>query len=176
MSPEDRTTLLALARRSVLAAVAGTRPPPLENPSPALAQPGAAFVTLRSGGDLRGCVGRVRPEGSVWECVLEMAQASALRDGRFSPLGPGERFEVEISLLSPLAPIRPQEIRIGVHGLCIRLGNRSGVLLPQVPIERNWNVETFLSQLCRKAELPSDAWTREGAFLYGFTAEHFSEA
>ena len=75
-------------------------------------------------------------------------------------------------MLSPLQPIRPEEIVVGRHGLVIRQGNRRGLLLPQVPVEWHWDRETFLAQTCLKAGLPPDAW-QQGAELQAFTAEVF---
>ena len=49
-----------------------------------------------------------------------------------------------------------------------------GLLLPQVPMEHDWDRETFLGQTCRKAGLPMDAW-RNGAIVEAFTAEVFGD-
>ena len=77
-------------------------------------------------------------------------------------------------MLSPLRPIRPEEVVIGVHGLMVTKGGRRGLLLPQVPVEWHWDRETFLSQTCLKAGLPPDAWMQD-ADLQAFTAEVFGE-
>jgi uncharacterized protein (TIGR00296 family) len=77
-------------------------------------------------------------------------------------------------VLSPLRPIAPEEIVIGKHGLVVSQGSRRGLLLPQVPVEWNWEAQTFLAQTCLKAGLAADAW-RYGAELQAFTAEVFSE-
>lgn len=175
MTPDERAFLLAYARRCVAAAVAGLRPPDLPEPSSAFVVPGAAFVTLRSHGELRGCVGQIRSTGPLWESVRDMAEAAALRDSRFEPVASGELLVIELSLLSPMFPIRPDDIRIGVHGLHIRLGGAAGLLLPQVAVEWGWDPMEFVEHTCRKAGLPSDAWRDETAELQGFTAEHFSE-
>ena len=94
----------------------------------------------------------------------------------FSPVTPEEvmLLKVEISVLSPLRPIVPEEIVIGKHGLVVTQGSRRGLLLPQVPVEWDWNVETFLAQTCLKAGLAPDAW-RYGVDLQAFTAEVFGE-
>jgi uncharacterized protein (TIGR00296 family) len=77
-------------------------------------------------------------------------------------------------VLSPLQPIRAEEVEIGRHGLLVSLNARRGLLLPQVPVEHGWDRETFLEQTCRKAGLPLDAW-RHGATLEAFTAELFGD-
>ena len=51
---------------------------------------------------------------------------------------------------------------------------RRGLLLPQVPVERQWDRATFLEQTCRKAGLPLDAW-QKGATIEAFVAEVFGE-
>jgi uncharacterized protein (TIGR00296 family) len=56
----------------------------------------------------------------------------------------------------------------------VEQGYRRGLLLPQVAVEQGWDAETFVSQTCRKAGLPPDAW-RRGARIYVFEAEVFGE-
>ncbi len=75
---------------------------------------------------------------------------------------------------SPEPLIRPADIEIGRHGLIVERGGRRGLLLPQVAIEWNWDVETFLDHTCRKAGLPDDAW-KAGAALFRFDAEVFAD-
>jgi uncharacterized protein (TIGR00296 family) len=83
-------------------------------------------------------------------------------------------LDLEISVLTPLEEIEsPDEIKVGVHGLLISKGNRSGLLLPQVASERNWDTITFLEETCRKAGLPKDAWKEEGTRIYVFSADVF---
>jgi uncharacterized protein (TIGR00296 family) len=81
---------------------------------------------------------------------------------------------VSLSILSPLRVITPEEVEIGRHGLVVSHGGRRGLLLPQVPVEHQWDRATFMEQTCRKAGLPLDAW-RQGATLEAFTAEVFGD-
>jgi AmmeMemoRadiSam system protein A len=108
--------------------------------------------------------------------VAETAQSAAFDDPRFPPVTPEEapHLIVEISVLSPLRAIRPEEVVTGVHGLIVTQGGRRGLLLPQVPLEWNWNRETFLSQTCLKAGLPPDAWMQD-VDLQSFTADVFGD-
>jgi AMMECR1 domain-containing protein len=48
------------------------------------------------------------------------------------------------------------------------------LLLPQVPVEHQWDRFTFIEQTCRKAGLPVDAW-KKGATLEAFSAEVFGD-
>jgi AmmeMemoRadiSam system protein A len=116
-------------------------------------------------------------EDTLLETVARMAVAAAIEDGRFEPVTRAEldHLSIEVSALSPLQPIRPEEVEVGRHGLLVTLGGRRGVLLPQVPKEHGWDRETFLVHTCRKAGLSDDAWKRPGVELLAFTADVFGE-
>jgi uncharacterized protein (TIGR00296 family) len=89
-------------------------------------------------------------------------------------LGEAPGLKISISVLSPVAPIRAEEVIVGRHGLIISQGVFRGLLLPQVPVEHGWDRATFLEQTCRKAGLPLDAW-KSGAKIEAFTAEVFGD-
>ena len=109
--------------------------------------------------------------------MADAAQLAACQDPRFKPMKPVElsQLGVEISVLSPLAPIEPAKIEVGKHGLMIRRGGFRGLLLPQVAVEHRWNPEQFLEETCMKAGLPADAWREARTEILGFTAEIFSD-
>jgi AmmeMemoRadiSam system protein A len=112
----------------------------------------------------------------LYKTVADTARAAAFDDPRFDAVTPEEapELKVEISVLSPLQPLGPDDVIVGKHGLLVTQGNRRGLLLPQVAVEWDWDRETFLSQTCLKAGLSADAWL-QGAELQGFTAEVFGE-
>jgi AmmeMemoRadiSam system protein A len=180
MSPlpsDDRRALLALARQAITAAV--TRQP--ARALPALASdpgPCGAFVSLHIGGRLRGCIGMIESAGLLADTVARCAVAAAMEDPRFEPVTAVEvpSLEIEVSVLSPLRSARPDEVEPGTHGLRIRQGFASGLLLPQVATRYHWSRERFLEETCHKAGLPPDAWREPGARIEVFTAEVFSEA
>lgn len=148
----------------------GFLPPP---PDGLLHRKLGAFVTLRLRGKLRGCIGRLVSEEPLFMTVADMAEASAFHDSRFSPLTMAEFPEVEeeISIMGPIVKCQdPSRIEIGRHGLIIRKGAHQGLLLPQVPVEWEWDRETFLAQACRKAGLPQDAWHDPDTEIYWFEA------
>jgi len=166
---------LRLAHESILSALE-RREISLTPPSPHLDEPRGAFTTIYFHGNLRGCVGYVFPVASLYRTVAETARAAAFEDTRFSPVSPQEAPELDVSLsiLSSLQVITPEEVEIGRHGLVVSHGGRRGLLLPQVPVEHQWDRATFMEQTCRKAGLPLDAW-RQGATLEAFTAEVFGD-
>ncbi len=135
-----------------------------------------AFVTLKTRGMLRGCIGLIRAAKPLYKTVIEMAQASAFEDTRFMPLTREEfdDMEIEISALSPLIRVDDiHEIEVGRDGLMIVLDMHSGLLLPQVAVENNWNRLTFLEQTCLKAGLPKNSYKDKAAQVYRFTADVF---
>jgi AmmeMemoRadiSam system protein A len=174
-TPPERALLLRLAHDSILSALE-QREISLEPPTTHLAEPRGAFTTLYLRGELRGCVGYVLPVSAIYRTVAETARAAAFDDARFHPVTAKEApdLQIELSILSPPQPIAADAVEIGRHGLLITMAGHRGLLLPQVPVERNWDRETFLTQTCRKAGLPLDAW-KNGATIEAFTAEIFGE-
>jgi AmmeMemoRadiSam system protein A len=174
-SHEERALLLRLAHDSILSALE-KRAISLSPPTPHLAEPRGVFTTLYLGEELRGCVGFVLPVYPVYRAVAETARAAAFDDSRFPPVSDeeGRYLQVQLSILSTPESIRAEEIEIGRHGLLIGQHGRRGLLLPQVPIEHEWDRITFLEQTCRKAGLPTDAW-QKGANIEAFSAEIFGE-
>jgi AmmeMemoRadiSam system protein A len=172
---DERRLLLNLAREAICAALEKRRLD-LAPPNEHLSEHRGAFTTLHIAGELRGCVGYVFPQYSIYRTVAETAVAAAFDDPRFAPLGKEEypQLEYEISILSPVQTIDPEDVEVGKHGLVITYGARRGLLLPQVATEQGWNREKFLEQTCVKAGLPTDAW-EHGAKVEAFTAEIFND-
>ncbi len=178
LTDQEKEILLQTARRSIEARFGGNRPS-LPAPTPKLRIPCGAFVTLKQGEMLRGCIGHIAATTPLDETVQEMAVASAFEDPRFPPLQPEELpgTHIEISVLSPFRKVTdPAEIQVGTHGILIRRGGRSGLLLPQVATEQGWDRDTFLEHTCRKAGLPTDAWKSPEARIEIFSALVFGEA
>ncbi len=167
--------LLRLAHDSIASALEH-REIPLDPPTAHLSEPRGVFTSLYLHSELRGCVGYVLPVSPVYRAVAETARAAAFEDTRFYPvtLQEAPELQIELSILSPPHPISAEAIEIGRHGLLISSAGHRGLLLPQVPVEHNWNSTTFLEQTCRKAGLPLDAW-KNGATIEAFTAEVFGD-
>ena len=171
----ERSEMTGIARRALEGYVRRGKVPE-EKVAGRLSAPGAAFVTLTKNRRLRGCIGYTEPVAPLFKVVQECAVAAATEDPRFTPVTAAElaSIRVEVSVLTPLAPILPEDVVVGRHGLWVSQGKMRGLLLPQVPVEQGWDRETFLDQTCAKAGLPPSAW-RHGATLKGFTAEVFGE-
>jgi AmmeMemoRadiSam system protein A len=180
LSDLQRQRLVDVARQSVAARVSGSRLPhgePIDLPPAS-----GAFVTLKLGGQLRGCLGTLDWLEDLASEVARCAANAASEDPRFPAVTTSEldQVTVEISVLGPLERIdplttgAPASMTIGVHGLVVERGRHRGLLLPQVAAERQWSPEEFLRQTCIKAALAPEAWKHD-AIVYRFTADVFGE-
>jgi len=176
LTTPERELLFRIAREAIGAALDKKQYTPPRPDSPRLTAPGAAFVTLKKDGQLRGCIGHIVARTPLYETVASMAQAAAFQDTRFSPLTKAEFKDIsfEISALTPLKKITDvAEIEVGKHGILLRRGAASGLLLPQVATEYGWDRTAFLENTCRKAGLPREAWKEKDTEIFIFSAEVF---
>jgi len=165
------------------------RMPPRRDIPPVLREKCGVFVTLNKltaaeGKTLRGCIGYPEPVLPLWEATVDAAVSAAVRDPRFAPVSREELKDilVEVSVLTPLRLISvaspkdyPNHIHIGVDGLVVERGLNKGLLLPQVPVEWNWDSQEFLTNCCLKAGLAPDSWLLPGTKIYKFQALIFEE-
>ena len=160
-----------------------------EGVSPKLMENSGVFVTLSILHDgtkrLRGCIGLPYPTTPLVQAVIDAALSAATRDPRFSPVTPEELDQItfEVSVLTPPELVTaekpthyPSKIKVGQDGLVVEKSYCKGLLLPQVPVEWNWNEEEFLCQCCMKAGLPPDSWLLKDTKIYRFQAIIFEEA
>jgi uncharacterized protein (TIGR00296 family) len=137
------------------------------------------FVSVRTypEAELRGCVGYPMPVYPLSLAVPRLAWAAGTEDPRFVPITGAElsRVALEVSVLGPLERIEADDpdalaaaVQIGLDGLVVRIGEESGLLLPQVAVEQGWDAARFLSEACVKAGFPEDAWRWPGARVYRF--------
>lgn len=168
---EDKKTLLSIARDAIKAGLDAKEyhPPFIEK----FEDHRGVFVTLKLDGELRGCIGMVKARQPLFDAIADMAQAAAFEDPRF-PILTEEEFEkldVEISVLSPLKRVNNfRDIKIGRDGLMIKLDMHSGLLLPQIAVENNWDRREFLENVCLKAGLPKNSFKDRLAEVYRFEA------
>ena len=176
LNEQEKKTLHQIAKTVVENKARGKAVPEFKVDSPILKENRGAFVTIQKKGQLRGCIGYIEGRGPLYQTVEEMAEAAAFRDPRFTPVTEKELadLKIEISVLTPLKKITDvNEIEVGKHGIYIKKGWYSGLLLPQVATEYGWDRQTFLEHTCNKAGLPSNAWKDKSTEIYIFSADIF---
>jgi hypothetical protein len=188
LAPSHGDFLVKLARRAVETYLTERRivEPPPETPDELLRKSGV-FVTLNDSGSrsLRGCIGYALPVDPMAVATINGAIAAATEDPRFAPVTLEEfqsRIVVEISVLTepqklnaPSNKDLPRLVEVGKHGLIVSRGAYSGLLLPQVATEYQWDAEEFLTNATMKAGLSPDAWLVEGTEVRTFEAVIFAE-
>jgi AmmeMemoRadiSam system protein A len=179
LTPDEGAEALKLVRRSLEHFVRTGEMLKVEEPfGGGLDSPCGAFVSLHTkDGQLRGCIGHMIGDGPLGELLIELAVKAGTDDPRFPAVTEDElgNLHYEISVLSPMKRTDAESVTPGVHGLYIRHGWASGVLLPQVAVEWKWDREQFLAHTCEKAGLPMDAWRDPDTEIHTFTAQIFSE-
>ena len=176
LSEQEKKILHHIAKMVIENKVKGKTVPEFNVDSPILKENRGAFVTIQKKGQLRGCIGYIEGRGPLYRTVVEMAEAAAFRDPRFMPVNERELpdLDIEISVLTPLKKVTDvNEIEVGKHGIYIKKGWNSGLLLPQVATEYGWDRQTFLEHTCNKAGLPSNAWKDKNTEIYIFSADIF---
>ena len=180
MTEDLGTMLLKVARAAIEAALGG--PAVVKPADPRLDEPGACFVSLKQGDELRGCIGNLQASARVFDAVVANAQASALRDPRFSPLRREElaRTRIEISLMSAMTAVPAAtraelmaHLEAGVHGLVLSAGMRSAVFIPAV-WDQLRDKEAFVDHLLAKGRFPVGRWPADMRAEV-FTAALFEE-
>ncbi len=169
LTEEEKKTLHQIAKTVIENKAKGKAVPDFKVESPTLKENRGAFVTIHKKGQLRGCIGYIEGRGPLHKTIEEMAEAAAFRDPRFTPVKEKElqELDLEISVLTPLKRISDvNEIQVGKHGIYIKKGWYSGLLLPQVATEYRWDRQTFLEHTCQKAGLPSNAWKEKDTEIY----------
>jgi AmmeMemoRadiSam system protein A len=178
LADKHRTVLLETAWQSIKHGVTTGKAldPDTQRCEAPLAEPGASFVTLHRGGELRGCIGSLEAYRALITDVAENAFAAAFRDPRFAPLQAQELADLslDISVLS-----RPQrmsftseqelltQLRPKQDGLILQAGSNRATFLPSV-WESLPEPARFLRQLKLKAGLTADYWSEDiRAWRYG---------
>ena len=142
------------------------------------------FVTLNNQQGLRGCIGFPLPSQKLSKGLFDASLAAALDDPRFQPVKPEELDGIifEVTVLTTPEEIKvntPEEyfskIKIGRDGLIVKHSFYSGLLLPQVPVEYNWNVKEFLEHTCEKAGLEKNSWLKSDVTILKFEGVVFKE-
>jgi AmmeMemoRadiSam system protein A len=172
--------LIDVARASIVHGLHTSRPFPVDPRDFAaeLRELRATFVTLKLGGNLRGCIGTLEAFRPLVVDLAENAFAAAFEDPRFPPLTSKDYagIEIHLSLLTKPEPIRFRDeqdllgqLRPGIDGVTLDDGIRRGTFLPSV-WEDLPEPDRFLRQLKRKAGLPETA-SLTGMRAWRYTAE-----
>ena len=141
------------------------------------------FVTLTIDGKLRGCIGNLTSNESMVSGVRRNAINAAFHDPRFSSLSLSEldRASIEVSILSEPRPLYYREaadllkkIRPHIDGVILRKDPASATFLPQV-WEQLPQPQDFLTHLCLKAGLASDAWQHSELEVSTYQVQYFEE-
>ncbi|MFA5332193.1 MAG: TIGR00296 family protein [Methanoregula sp.] len=181
LTPDEGKLAVRLARGAIEYTTAKT-PKPMVDLTPVFAEKRGVFVTLTKAGQLRGCIGFPYPMIPLGDAIESAAVAAALEDPRFPGVKRDElgTLDFEVTVLTPPVPLtcdpadRPKHIEVGRHGLIARGYGTSGLLLPQVATEYNWDAETFLSQTCQKAGLPATCWRQPAIEILTFEGQIFT--
>jgi AmmeMemoRadiSam system protein A len=185
LTPEEKQTLLGIARQSIESAVKGEQSPK-QDPAlltPRLKEQGASFVTLTVHGELRGCIGALEPYQPLADDVHEHAIAAALQDPRFPPVRSDEldNIHIEVSRLGLPYPLEyftaedlVQKLCPHVDGVILRDGMRRATFLPQV-WEKIPDPAKFLDNLCYKMGAAPDMWRRKHLEVLIYQVEEFHE-
>jgi hypothetical protein len=181
LTNSDKEELLRIARTTIKTYLQESKIPSVDSEllSPAVLSKAGAFVTLKKTGELRGCIGHFDADKPLYMMVQQMAIASATQDYRFNAVTLSELnlIDIEISVLTPMQKIsNANNIRLGIDGIYIKKGSRSGTFLPQVATETGWNLEEFLGHCARdKAGIGWDGWKDKDAEIYVYQAFVFGE-
>jgi AmmeMemoRadiSam system protein A len=179
LTGKEKKILINIAKESIKAKLENMDLPDFYYGQEALNRKVGAFVTLKNNNQLRGCIGMLTANEALYKTISKMAIQAAFGDPRFPSLRPEEysSLEYEISVLSPFIKIKSiDEIELGKHGLMINKDFYSGLLLPQVAAEYNWDRNEFLQHTCIKAGLNKDAWREEDVDIFIFSAEVFNSS
>ncbi len=181
LSDSDRNVLLQIARNTINTYIQESQTSTVdsESLSTTLLSKAGAFVTLKKAGELRGCIGHFEADKPLYKIVQQMAIAAATQDYRFDAVNASElkQVDIEISVLTPMQKIsNVNTIKLGIDGIYIRKGSRSGTFLPQVATETHWNLEEFLGHCARdKAGIGWEGWKDKDAEIFVYQAFVFGE-
>lgn len=189
-SLDEGTFLIKLARKAILnyLTFGENLSQPTDSP-PSLLEESGVFVTLQKitpdgGRNLRGCIGFPMPNYPLVQATILAAKSAAVGDPRFPPVTVQEMNDIAIEVSILTQPIELevndpkeylQKIKIGRDGLIARKGGRSGLLLPQVPVDWKWETEEFLEHTCNKAGLPADCWKDKNTIILRFSGIIYEE-
>ena len=188
ITEEQGQRLVQVARRTITAKLdtldeAGKVVPDRDLADPAFREKRGTFVTLKTKGQLRGCMGCLTPSETILEGIQRNAINAAFNDPRFPALTLIEldQAAIDISILSNPRELEYSEgsdllekLRPTIDGVIINKGLARATFLPQV-WEQLPRTEDFLAHLCRKAGLSPDEWKRGELGVSIYQVQYFHE-
>jgi uncharacterized protein (TIGR00296 family) len=184
ISIDDGVLLVQMARRAVTEYLSSNKKIINSEFDEKFSFNAGVFVTINDESGLRGCIGYPLAVKKLSNALIDAAISAATDDPRFSSVKQIDlkKLIFEITILSKTERIFADStdeiinsIKIGRDGLIIEKGSQSGLLLPQVAIEYNWNAKQLLEQTCHKAGLPSDSWKDNTIEILKFQGLIFKE-
>lgn len=187
LTEQEGRHLLSIARQSILHGLGMAEHPRVHMKPTAsdviLNENRGAFVSLHKKGELRGCIGIIEPEKTIFDAVTDNAKHAAFNDTRFNPLRSDELDDtlIEVSILT-----RPERLNYsdptdlvlklepGIHGVVLSNGNNKATFLPQVWQQLD-SSEVFLDHLCLKAGLPRDKWQTGELDFFVYQVQSFED-
>ena len=188
ITEEQGQKLVQVARRTIAVRLGILNVPSKVVPDHDLAEPDfqekrGTFVTLKTRGQLRGCMGCLTPTETILEGIQRNAINAAFNDPRFPALTSEEleQADIDISILTSPRELEYtggddllNKLRPNVDGVIINKGPARATFLPQV-WEQLPKKEDFLAHLCRKAGLSPDEWTTGELGVSIYQVQYFNE-
>jgi len=179
----DEGTLAVRSARAAIEHIVAKKPRATLKLTPVFSEKRGVFVTLTKKGSLRGCIGLPYPVMPLGDAIEDAAIAAATGDPRFPSVRKDELASIRLEVTILTVPVtldgdpdtRPEKVVVGRHGLIVRGRGTSGLLLPQVATEYEWDSRTFLDQTCVKAGLPENSWMSTNVEVLTFEGQIFTE-
>ena len=131
------------------------------------------FVTLKKNGDLRGCIGTIRPtQKNIAAEVQKNAISAAEHDPRFPAVSGDELNEIDYSvdIIGEMEKVdSKEELNPKKFGIMVKGGHQTGLLLPD--LEGIDTIEKQINIARKKAGLSKDADIE----IYRFEVKRYKE-
>lgn len=156
---EEKDLYIRLARESLTHYIVNGDylEPPSYVPEEMLKNRRGVFVSIKKNGNLRGCIGTIRPvTENIAQEIIRNAVEAGVYDPRFSPVEEDELPELEFSVDVLTEPVKAnkEELDPKKYGVIVRSGHKTGVLLPN--LEGVDTVEEQLRIALQKAGISPD--------------------
>jgi AmmeMemoRadiSam system protein A len=136
MSEKEMHPLVQLAKNTIEKYVRERQVFKVKDLTPEMKERAGVFVSLKKGGNLRGCIGTFEATtNNIAEEIIRNAIQSATQDPRFEPVRPEELDSLEYSvdvLTSPQPVKNIGQLDAKKQGIIVQSGWKRGLLLPDL--------------------------------------------